>query len=361
MPAWTGSDTWLTCRPKTAAAVAASPIAARGVASKLAVGGRRLTGPLGGGDLLGGVAAWGGQGGEGAGLGLAQAVLLELETFADAVVGDRGGGALIRREQHDRDHAELRRAQAGGVFLDEGVQLGVGRGRHLAGHGRGQFEPAAVAGLEGRTGEQGAVDARHAGAGEDGGAEMLGRILVAQVLLQHGRGQVLLGQGALIGLLVELAGDRVEEGRDLADLLDDQILAGTYARLPGPVQEAQLFGLAVQEAGVDVLSDQVLVGHGTTGLLLDILAHATEGRAELGLVHRPVASVDDVFRSQVGEYIHARAHDHETDGDQDEQGGGPLGAREGAEGGDHSKTRSLADVGVTVAYSRGRRGPARTA
>ncbi len=190
---------------------------------------------------------------------------------------------------------------------------------------------------------------------------MLRRILVAQVLLQHGGGQVLLRQGALIGLLIELARDRVEEGGDLADLLDDQFLAGADARFPGPVQEAELFGLAVQEAGVDVFRDQVLVGHGTTGLLLDVFAHTPEGGAELGLVHRTVAGVDHMFRAQVGEDVHPRAHDHETDGDQDEQGGGPLGAREGAEGGDHSKTRRLADVGITAAYSRGRRAPARTA
>ena len=119
-----------------------------------------------------------------------------------------------------------------------GVQLGVGGSGDLTGHGARHLEPATVAGLIGRTRQKGAVDTRHTSAGEDGRTEMLHGVLVAQILLQHGRGQVLLGQGGLIGLLVELAGDGVEEGRDLTDLLDDQFLARPDAGLPGPVQEA---------------------------------------------------------------------------------------------------------------------------
>ena len=280
--------------------------------------GGRLARAQSGGDLLGRLAVRRGQGDEGARLRLAQRVFLELEALADAVFRDRRVGRSLRRKQNHRHHAELGRAQTVGVLLDEGVQLGVSRGGDLTGHRRGNLEPTTVAAFEGGTGQQRAIDARHAGAGEDGGAEMLRRVLVAQVLLQHGGGQVLLRQSRLISLLVELSGDRVEEGRDLADLLDDQLLSRADARLVGPVQEAQLLRLLGQEADVNVFRDQLLVRQGTADLLLQPFTHLIESCAELDFVHRAVARVDDVFRSQVGEDIHPRADDHEADRDQDE-------------------------------------------
>ncbi|MNJ38828.1 hypothetical protein D3C77_336840 [compost metagenome] len=164
---------------------------------------------------------------------------------------------------------------------------------------------------------------------------MGGHILVAQVLLEHFRGQVLLGQGLGVEVLVELAGDLVEEGGDLADLLQHQFLAGADAGLPGPVEEAQALGLGVEILLVQVLLDHVVIADGAAGLLLQVGAHALEVGAELVGVHAAVAGADDVARPQVGEDVRLGADNQEAEDDQGEQARGPFRLGEVAEERDH--------------------------
>ncbi|MNX43972.1 hypothetical protein D3C86_744450 [compost metagenome] len=223
----------------------------------------------------------------------------------------------------------------GGVLVDEGGQLGVGRGGSRTGHGLGHVEPATVTRFQRLTGQQGAVDARHAGAGEDACAELAGDVLIAQVLFQHFRGQTLGGQSFLVAVLIKLAGDLVEEGRDLADFLKHQLLAGTDAGVPGPGEEAEALGLAFQILGVDVLLDHVVERHRATGLLLQVGANALEVAAELGGADAAVAGVDDVLGSEAGEDVGLGADNQEAEDDQGEQARSPFRLGEVAEQRDH--------------------------
>jgi hypothetical protein len=50
--------------------------------------------------------------------------------------------------------------------------------------------------------------------------------LVAQIGLELGWGQLIFSQTLLVKLLVKLAGNGVEEGSGLADLLADQLVSG---------------------------------------------------------------------------------------------------------------------------------------
>ncbi|MNE01936.1 hypothetical protein D3C80_943930 [compost metagenome] len=266
--------------------------------------GRGLAGAQVGGDAVGGGLGRRRQGDEGALFGVRQGGLAELEALADALLGDRRRLAVgARIEQHDRNHAEFGTAQLGGVFVEEGGQLGVGRRRRRAGHGLCHVEPATVARFQRLTGEQGAIDARHPGAGEDGGAELAGDVLVAQILFEHFGSQALGGERLFIAVLIELTADLVEEGGDLTDFLQNQFLAGPDAGVPGPGQEAEALRLAFQVLGVDVFLDHVLEGHGTTGLLLQVVAHTLEIAAELLGADAAIAGVDDMFRAEAREDI----------------------------------------------------------
>ncbi len=297
-----------------------------------------LTGAQVGGDLVGGFLGRDRQSDEGALLRLGQRGLAELITLLDLLFGDRRARVVrAGREQDQRDHAEFGAAQTRLVFLHEGGQLGVGRRSGAARHGLSDREPAAVARLQRLARQQGGVDARRLQTGEDGRADVGGDILVAQVVFQHFRRQILLGQGLGVQVFVELARDLVEEGGNLADLSQDQFLARTDAGLIGPVQEAQSLGLAVEILLVQVLLDHVVIADGTTGLLLKIGADALEVGAELVGIDAAVPGADDVARPQIGEDVGLRPDDQEAEDDQGEQACGPFRLGEVSEVRDHRK------------------------
>ncbi len=79
-------------------------------------------------------------------------------------------------------------------------------------------------GLELVVGGEGAVEARRLEPRCRGAGELGVGHLVAGVLLEHGRGELVLAQHLDVGPLVELAGHRIEEGLHLGDLFVEHLL-----------------------------------------------------------------------------------------------------------------------------------------
>ena len=298
---------------------------------------RILTGLQGRRDPLGGLGVRGRVDGEGPTLGNGQGVLAELEALHDGLFTDfrRLSGGIV--EQHDRGDPGFGTAQLGLVLVHESGQLGIGRSGRGAGHLLGDGEPATIPAFQRAVGNHGAIDAGHPGARIQRGAEVVLGILVGQVPLQVGRGHVLALQDGSIGLFVKLAGDLVEEGRDLTNLLEDQFLARANAHAAGPVLEGQFLRLALQVSDVDVLPDQLLNGDRSAGLFLIVLADLLEIRDEFLLGHAAVAGLDHVARPQRGEDVRFVADDQKADGDQTDNGNRPGRFGEVAEVGDHDK------------------------
>ena len=169
---------------------------------------------------------------------------------------------------------------------------------------------------------------------------------VAELFLQLDGREVLLGQRLFVLGLIELAGDLIEEGGDLADALDDQRLVRADADPARPFQEAEALGLAFQIADVDVGCDQVLKRQGASFLFGGIGADPLEVSPELRSVHRAFAGGNDMLGAQAPEHVGLRsADDGEADDQQSEQGDGPFGLGEVAEHGNHRR-------GLTVGRRR---------
>ena len=222
---------------------------------------------------------------------MGQCVAAEVEPLLDTGLGRFGRGRCAVVEQNHGGGPGFRHAQAHlvGILGHEGGQLGIRRCRCGPGHGLGYGEPAAVTGFERLAGQDGPIDARQAHARAEGGAVVLGGILVAQLGLEHfGRG-VVFGEGVPVLLLAELAGDTVEEAGGLADLAQDQLLSGADAGFPGPVHEAELLGFLLEVLSQAAFADQFLERQGTSGLLLGLLTDAVELAPELGLAEAAVS------------------------------------------------------------------------
>jgi hypothetical protein len=163
------------------------------------------------GDRRGGLGVGGDDLDERAGLGRAQGVLAEVVGLDDVGLG-HGHRAFqgLGAEAGHRQDPRLGTGQLGGVLLHEGLELGVGRGGRLF-DGRGiDREGGQVAAFQAVGGLQGRIDARGAQAGGHGAEQMGLGDVVAQRGFVAGRGQLVLGQQALVHLGVELAGDRIE-------------------------------------------------------------------------------------------------------------------------------------------------------
>jgi len=187
---------------------------------------------------------------------------------------------------------------------------------------------------------------------------VLGRILVAQLRLEHLRGGVVFGERIAILLLAELTGDAVEEGGGLADLAQDQFLARANACLPCPVHEPELLGLLLQKLGQTALTNQILERQRAPGLLPGLLEDPIQLAAELRLAHAAIASRNNMFRAEVRQNIHlGSAGDQQADGQQDQQADGPFRFGEGSEGGEHGRSWRISGKGA--AWPIGCQRPAR--
>jgi len=165
---------------------------------------------------------------------------------------------------------------------------------------------------------------------------VLGSHLVADPGVEHLGRHAVVGQAALEGGLVELAGDRVEERLDLRDLVDDQLVAGLDPHPRKDFGERLAGGQAVQHGGVQVVLFGQLVGDLLAALLLDALLVVVELAAELERRDGARAGLDhlvarDHRRSAL---VHAPAHEADRQDDQQDPGGPGLG--ELSDRGEHS-------------------------
>ncbi len=259
------------------------------------------------------------------------AILFVVERLLHARLGDRLG---LRQGQgadpHQAEHPQFGPAQLRLVVLHELDQLRVGR----IGRRRNRFGievdvvDRAVLLLQ-QCGE-GRIGARRGQARHHPDRELLLGDFVAQGGLERGRRQVVLGQGVRIGPLVEGAGDRIEEGRELVKLARDEGRGGLDARAVDHLQDGLPVGQLLQHLLVDLVINRFLGGHRLARPLLQVLQLAVEDPLELdgrnlarsGRDHR----VADMVLNDVLDAPHAEADDQKT-----HQDGRHLGFREGSE------------------------------
>ena len=92
---------------------------------------------------------------------------------------------------------------------------------------------------------------------------LLLRDLVAYVGFERSRGQVILDEEPVVSRLVELAGQRIEQGRRLAQFGGDQGVDGADAFPRDQRRERLLIGDLLEGAPIQALLDRVL--HGDRG------------------------------------------------------------------------------------------------
>ncbi len=211
--------------------------------------------------------------------------LLDIERLLHVrFTGMQADGDRLGADADQGDHARLGLAQPIGVQLDELVQLGVGGlGRRRLSF-RVQQEVVGRAGLLVQRGEHHRIARRRLQSGRQGRGEVDHRELVAQVLLELQRRQVAVGQQLLVGLFVKGAGHRIEEGRDLAHLVQHQLIGGLDARTPDRLEHGFLVGHVLQRLLDHALLDRLVEGDGLAGLLLELLQLLGEALLEVGRI-----------------------------------------------------------------------------
>ncbi len=258
---------------------------------------------------------------ERAALGHAELGLLGVELLLHVGrLGLQRGLDRLGADAHEAELARLRPAQPRGQAVHELGELSVGRlGRRRDGM-LVQHEVVGDAALLIQRTEQGCVGKRRPQAGDHPRRELHSGDLVAQLLFEQRDGEAVLGQERLIGLLVEAAGDRVEEGGDLAQLLHQELVGGLHAGPANGFLHGFRAGQVLQQLLDRALVDRLLGRDRLAGSLLDVLQRLVEAVLEVGGRDPARAGpdhvvadsrVEDVPYAPDGEADDQKAHQHD--------------------------------------------------
>ncbi len=204
------------------------------------------------------------------------------------------------------------------MSVEETLQLGVGRLFRRGDIVRIQHEEGQVAALELIAGDHGAIGLGRAKAGADAAGQVRLGDLVARDGLEGIRGQSVFAQDALIGVVVELAGDLVEEVGLLCDGVAHQRIGRHDAHPPRELAEGFSGAQIGQHLPVKAGRHRVLQRHRLALLLLHLLQVHIERALELGWRNLARSGGHHRIRYLAVEHV-SDAPDGETDDEQRQQ------------------------------------------